>query len=272
MNSSGTNVNGLEELDNMQKSINRGSKVNDKKRRLGSSGGTTMKELTEEQRVERRERNREHAKQSRMRKRFMLESLQNQMINLRKINLQLRQLVQLNIPDKAEKIFEECNVKDGAADFREYEGIQLGHVKTLVLDDTTLMSALTHSQHTCTISDPSLNDNPIVYASAGFLNLTGYKKEEIIGRNCRFLQGPGTDPSAVDIIRRGVAEGKDTSVCLLNYRKDGTPFWNQFFVAALRNEHNEVVNYVGVQCEVTEVPMEEELKERVKSLNFDEPS
>jgi PAS domain len=59
---------------------------------------------------------------------------------------------------------------------------------------------------------------------------------QVIGRNCRFLQGPGTDPRAVDIIRRGVAEGRDTSVCLLNYRADGKAFWNQFFVAALCDE------------------------------------
>jgi hypothetical protein len=52
----------------------------------------------------------------------------------------------------------------------------------------------------------------------------------IIGRNCRFLQGPGTDQNAVNIIRKGVKEGRDISVCLLNYKADGTPFWNQFFV------------------------------------------
>ena len=91
-----------------------------------------------------------------------------------------------------------------------------------------------------------------------------------MGRNCRFLQGPGTDPAAVDIIRRGVALGEDTSVCLLNYRADGTPFWNQFFVAALRDSEGNIVNYVGVQCKVEEAPMEEELKERVKTINFEE--
>jgi PAS domain S-box-containing protein len=115
-----------------------------------------------------------------------------------------------------------------------------------------------------------LPDNPIVYASQGFLDLTGYTADQIIGRNCRFLQGPGTDPAAVDIIRRGVALGEDTSVCLLNYRADGVPFWNQFFVAALRDSDGNIVNYVGVQCKVDEAPIEEELKERVKTINFDE--
>jgi hypothetical protein len=82
-------------------------------------------------------------------------------------------------------------------------------------------------------------------------------------------QGPGTDPAAVDIIRRGIAEGRDTTVCLLNYRSDGTPFWNQFFVAALRDADGNIVNHVGVQCEVAERPMEDELKERLKTIDFD---
>lgn len=69
----------------------------------------------------------------------------------------------------------------------------------------------------------------------------------------------------VDRIRTGVAAGEDTSVCLLNYKADGTPFWNQFFVAALRDADGTVVNYVGVQCEVNEVPVEE-IKERSKRM------
>jgi len=115
------------------------------------------------------------------------------------------------------------------------------------------------------LSDPSLPDNPIVYCSEGFCNLTGYKRSEVLGRNCRFLQGPGTDQGAVDIIRKGVAEGRDISVCLLNYKADGSPFWNQFFVGALRDMADNVVNYVGIQCEVNTLPIEE-IKERVKRL------
>ena len=60
----------------------------------------------------------------------------------------------------------------------------------------------------------------------------------------------------VDHIRDGVRDGKDTSVCLLNYKADGTPFWNQFFVAALRDANGNIVNFVGVQCEVNQVPLE----------------
>jgi PAS domain S-box-containing protein len=93
-----------------------------------------------------------------------------------------------------------------------------------------------------------LPDNPIVYASQGFLNLTGYSLDQILGRNCRFLQGPETDPKSVERIRKAIDQGNDMSVCLLNYRVDGTTFWNQFFIAALRDQNGNVTNFVGVQC------------------------
>lgn len=113
------------------------------------------------------------------------------------------------------------------------------------------VKALSLSQQNFTISDPKQPDNPIVYVSQGFLTLTGYKLNEVLGRNCRFLQGPETDQRIVKIMRDGIAAGEDTSVCLLNYRADGSPFWNQFYVTALRDASNEIVNYVGVQCKVS---------------------
>ena len=123
----------------------------------------------------------------------------------------------------------------------------------------TTVSALSGSQQNFAISDPTLPDNPIVYVSQGFLDLTGYTLDQVLGRNCRFLQGPGTDQSAVEVIRKGINEGVDTSVCLLNYKADGTPFWNQFFVASLRDAENNVVNYVGVQCEVSKAIVEKHM-------------
>ena len=95
------------------------------------------------------------------------------------------------------------------------------------------------------LSDPRLPDNPIVYASEGFYELTGYTSDQVLGRNCRYLQGPGTDPRSVDIIRTAIAKGSDVTTCILNYKSDGSPFWNQFFVAALRDSDNCIVNYVS---------------------------
>ena len=89
--------------------------------------------------------------------------------------------------------------------------------------------------------------------------------DQILGRNCRFLQGPDTDPSAVDKIRRAIEEGTDGSVCLLNYRADCSTFWNQFFIAALRGADGKIVNYVGVQCRVSEEYALEVLKKELAS-------
>lgn len=123
--------------------------------------------------------------------------------------------------------------------------------RTLDDPDYSLVKALQTAQQNFVISDPAIPDNPIVYASQGFLSLTGYRFDEVLGRNCRFLQGPETDPVAVDKIRKGIETGEDTTVVLLNYRKDGTTFWNQFFVAALRDGDGNIVNYLGVQCKVS---------------------
>lgn len=123
-----------------------------------------------------------------------------------------------------------------------------------VLDDPdfSFIKALQTAQQNFVVTDPSLPDNPIVYASQGFLNLTGYSLDQILGRNCRFLQGPETDPKSVERIRKAIEQGTDMSVCLLNYRVDGSTFWNQFFIAALRDAAGNVTNFVGVQCKVSD--------------------
>ena len=230
--------------------------------------------LTNAQKIERRERNREHAKRSRLRKKFLLESLQEQIEGLQSEIHTLRSIIRTELPDKASSLLK--GLGDDYSDGNDnndpsqpkrgsYEPVPLpsgfGPVKTLMEPDYRLMSALSGSQQNFAISDPSLPDNPIVYVSQGFLDLTGYTLDQVLGRNCRFLQGPGTDQAAVDVIRKGVREGTDTSVCLLNYKADGTPFWNQFFVAALRDAENNVVNFVGVQCEVSKAVVEKHISE-----------
>jgi len=219
---------------------------------------TSSKDLTEQQKIERRERNREHAKRSRLRKKFLLESLQEQIHELEDQMDKLKDAIKTELPDKAAEIIGRC-----CGDKEKYTPLPMpsgfGPVKTLLEPDFRLMSALSGSQQNFAISDPTLPDNPIVYVSQGFLDLTGYTLDQVLGRNCRFLQGPGTDQKAVEVIRKGIAEGVDTSVCLLNYKADGTPFWNQFFVAALRDAENNVVNYVGVQCEVSKAVVEKHM-------------
>jgi len=221
------------------------------------------KDLTEQQKLERRERNREHAKRSRLRKKFLLESLQGQINELEDEVQGLKDAIKKEIPEKSDEIINSvCGHKDKYTPLPMPSGF--GPVKTLMEPDFRLMSALSGSQQNFAISDPTLPDNPIVYCSQGFLDLTGYTLDQVLGKNCRFLQGPGTDQSAVQVISKGIAEGVDTSVCLLNYKADGTPFWNQFFVAALRDAQNNVVNYVGVQCEVSKAVVEKHMPQAVK--------
>jgi PAS domain S-box-containing protein len=245
-----------------------GESAHDKKRSAGDAGlggggdddddDVDENNLTDKQKLERRERNREHAKRSRLRKKFLLESLQEQIHGMQEQMDKLKDALRAEVPDKAQSLIEQiCGDKEKFTPLPMPSGF--GPVKTLMEPDFRLMSALSGSQQNFAISDPTLPDNPIVYVSQGFLDLTGYKLDQVLGRNCRFLQGPGTDQNAVDVIRKGIADGIDTSVCLLNYKADGTPFWNQFFVASLRDAANNVVNYVGVQCEVSKAVVEQHM-------------
>jgi PAS domain S-box-containing protein len=196
------------------------------------------------------ERNREHAKRSRIRKKFLLESLQQSVALLKEENDKLRNSIRSHLgDDKANQLLESKSGTDVDGLLASSQGIA-----NEVLDDPdfSFIKALQTAQQNFVVTDPSLPDNPIVYASQGFLNLTGYSLDQILGRNCRFLQGPETDPKSVERIRKAIEQGNDMSVCLLNYRVDGTTFWNQFFIAALRDANGNVTNFVGVQCKVSD--------------------
>jgi PAS domain S-box-containing protein len=102
------------------------------------------------------------------------------------------------------------------------------------------------------VTDPRQKDNPIVLANTAFLELTGYSADELLGRNCRLLQGPGTAPEAIAAIRKGIAEARETDVEILNYRKDGSAFWNQLSLSPVRDEAGELLYFFGSQIDVTE--------------------
>ncbi|KAG5176475.1 PAS domain-containing protein [Tribonema minus] len=107
------------------------------------------------------------------------------------------------------------------------------------------------------ITDPVMHDNPIVFVSDGFIEMTGYNRYEINGINCRFLQGHDTSPEDVAVIRNAINERKHARVCLLNYRKDGTTFINQFNISPLRDANGRLAYFIGVQMEVEgESPVE----------------
>ena len=102
-----------------------------------------------------------------------------------------------------------------------------------------------------TLTDPSLPDNPLVYVNDAYERITGYRREEVIGRNCRLLQGPETREAPVAKMRAAVAEAEPVTVTLRNYRKDGELFWNRVELAPLFDDDGEVAFYVGFQLDVT---------------------
>jgi PAS domain S-box-containing protein len=109
------------------------------------------------------------------------------------------------------------------------------------------------------LTDPGLDDNPIVYANASFYELTGFGREEVLGHNCRFLQGPETEPERIDQLRAAVAAERPVTVELTNYHADGTPFRNEVHVAPVRDDRGRVVRFVGVQVDVSAYRRQETL-------------
>ena len=113
--------------------------------------------------------------------------------------------------------------------------------------------ALRQSRMAVCVTNPRLPDNPIVFVNAAFLELTGYALRDVLGRNCRFLQGPQTDRAHVEKLREAVRAEKSVVVELLNYRRDGTPFWNALHVGPIRDASGRLIYYFGSQWDVTEV-------------------
>ena len=111
--------------------------------------------------------------------------------------------------------------------------------------------ALEAAEQGVTIADARREDEPLVYANPAFEEITGYDAEEILGRNCRFLQGAGTNPESVDEIRAAIDECRPVSTQLRNYRRDGTPFWNRLDIVPVRDEFGEVSHFLGLQRDVT---------------------
>ncbi|CAD6270912.1 unnamed protein product [Miscanthus lutarioriparius] len=114
-----------------------------------------------------------------------------------------------------------------------------------------LRAALSAFQQTFVVSDATRPDHPILYTSAGFFNMTGYSSNEVVGRNCRFLQGSRTDPVEISKIRQALTAGSNYCGRILNYRKDGTPFWNLLTVAPIKDEDGRVLKFIGMQVEVS---------------------
>ncbi|MBV9452918.1 MAG: PAS domain S-box protein, partial [Rubrobacter sp.] len=127
--------------------------------------------------------------------------------------------------------------------------------------------ALAASRDAIIITDPTLPDNPIVYANPPFEHVTGYSVEEAVGKNCRFLQSEDRDQPALEELRAAIREGRECRVVLRNYKKDGTLFWNELSISPVHDEEGNLVNFVGVLDDVTERKrMEEALKRQAHQV------
>jgi phototropin len=114
-----------------------------------------------------------------------------------------------------------------------------------------LATTVERIQQNFCICDPTLPDCPIVFASDAFLELTEFTREDVLGRNCRFLQGPGTDQQTIEEIRQAIKTGAECTVRILNYTKSGRAFWNMFTLAPMCDQDGTIRFFIGVQVDVT---------------------
>lgn len=132
------------------------------------------------------------------------------------------------------------------------------HIRDLVRQNQMLADAVDAATAGICITDPTLPDNPLVFVNPAFSTITGYESHEVIGRNCRFLQGPGTDGKTVARVRRAIDDRTAVSVELLNYRKDGSEFWNQLSIYPVFGRDGDLRYFVGSQTDITQRKKAEE--------------
>ena len=118
------------------------------------------------------------------------------------------------------------------------------------LNKNAFFDGFSRTQVPMVVSDPRLEDNPIIYVNHAFTKQTGYARSAAVGRNCRFLQGEETSIATVDKLRASIQAQESVSVDILNYRASGEPFMNRLLVAPLSDENGELRYYVGIQKEL----------------------
>ena len=126
-----------------------------------------------------------------------------------------------------------------------------------------MLQALLHARLPLCLTDPTVADNPIVFANPAFCELTGYDRDEILGRNCRFLQGPETSEHSVARIREIIASQTVSTVEIVNYRKDGTPFINALQLGPIHDDEGNLSLFFGSQLDVSEDRRQQEEQKKL---------
>ena len=127
-------------------------------------------------------------------------------------------------------------------------------------------NALAAAINSITIADAQKPNTPIIYCNAAFERITGYKKEEVYGRNCNFLQNDERNQKEIIIMKNAIKKGEACNVVLRNYKKDGTPFWNDVTITPVRNNKNKLTHFIGIQNDVTKKVLSEDLKDRNQKI------
>ncbi|MGF9693941.1 MULTISPECIES: histidine kinase dimerization/phosphoacceptor domain -containing protein [unclassified Rhizobium] len=146
------------------------------------------------------------------------------------------------------------------------------------LSDDPFSAAFKATRMPMIITDPRQPDNPIIFSNTAFSDLSGFNAEELVGRNCRLLQGPETDKNSIAKIRSAIESEQSISIDILNYRKDGSTFWNALFISPVRDQSGRVLYFFASQLDFTHVKdkqrelaaarssAEEEVARRTKDL------
>lgn len=145
---------------------------------------------------------------------------------------------------------------------------QAGYISDDSLDErgNIFFAATEMTRMPMALTDPRRPDNPIVFANKAFLDMTGYEVDDVVGRNCRLLQGPDTNPHTVAEVREAIAEQRAVAVDILNYKADGSPFWNALFIGPVFSGDGELLYFFSSQVDISERRLNEQSTMQAQKL------
>ncbi|MEQ8539080.1 MAG: PAS domain S-box protein [Coleofasciculus sp. D1-CHI-01] len=132
-----------------------------------------------------------------------------------------------------------------------------------------LERAIAASSNGILITDPNVPDNPIIFVNPGFERITGYSAQEVLGKNCRFLQGDNHQQPGLDKLKAALQNEQDCHIVLQNHRQDGTRFWNELSISPIRDRHGKLTHYIGIQTDISERRQAEQERDRIFDLSVD---